>query len=120
MSNKDQVNIPTITREQRIMLRAKSYIKGEISLDEFAALERLDEAIEELESEQLNEKTEQQAAKLKSMYQEEKVLTASRIEKNAKLNLTKEEWNKLHIYEQQELYDKYPDEVRALLGKAEG
>lgn len=124
MSNKNNtVDYPGISREQRIMLRAKRYAKGDITLDEFANLERLDEAIEELESEQLNDKTTQQAKKLQDMYQEEKALAEAKSEKpkagkSKKLDLTYEEYNALSLYEQQQLYNEYPDEVRALVEKA--
>lgn len=123
MNNNKQIDIPAITREKRIMLRAKRYADGKLSLDEFVNLERLDEAIEELESEQLNEKTKQQAEKLQDMYKEEQAITEAKAEKPKagrikKLNLTIKEYDALSLYEQQQLYNEYPDEVEDLVKKA--
>ena len=121
MSNNKQNNIPQISREQRIKLRAERYIKGELSLDEFASLERLDETVEEPGLEAIIKKNKVQAERLREIHQEEqakeKALEAARAAKRKKLKITKEEFDKLRLNEQQALYNEHPDEVKALIGK---
>ena len=121
MSNNKQNNIPQISREQRIKLRAERYIKGELSLDEFASLERLDETAEEPGVEAIIKKNKVQAERLREIHQEEqakeKALEAARAAKRKKLKITKEEFDKLRLNEQQALYNEHPDEVKALIGK---
>ncbi len=94
----------TISREKRIKLRAEQYAKGNIDLDTFVSLERLDE-MPEVEAEIVPSPIESNTAQQPKPSKK----------KNKTLDITREEYDKLSLYEQQQLYNEHPDEIEALV-----
>lgn len=103
-----------LDRSGRILFRAKQYAEGKIDLETFFHLEQLDEMAEP--PDEPDEPTPAAAPPKQEPAQPEKPKqpTANRGRKNT-LNLTKEDFDKLHLFEQQELYDENPDAVKALI-----
>lgn len=106
-------------REARIMRRVKAYIAGEFTLDEFYGLERLDVDDDRFNSHKetaaelydLNEAEEKRAQKQeapKKAQRKEPVLPDL-------VNMTKEEFNALSLYEQSEYYKIAPERVREII-----
>lgn len=102
-----------IDREQRIKLRAERYAKGEIDLKTFFDLESLDEIMDEA-----GDLTGLAEADSKRTTQNPEPVNAEgtpRISYKRKPKITKEEWDKLSLQEQQSLYDEDPEGIEALI-----
>lgn len=104
----------TISREQRIKIRAEQYAKGEMDLKTFFDLESLDEEpeVEDLKVEKLGEPVPVIPEAKKPEPQPKKT-------RRNKINMTKEEFDKLLLCEQQCLCDENPEGVKELLGVKE-
>lgn len=92
-----------IDRATRIKLRAERYAKGEIDLETFFSLESLDEMADIPDT----EPPAQEPAKAPAPAPAKKTA-------RSRLNMTKSEWNKLSLHEQQQLYDNDPEAVKEL------
>ncbi len=104
-----------LDRTSRILLRAKNYAEGKIDLETFFQLEQLDEMAEP--ADEPDEPTPAAAPQEQEPAQPEKPKKATaknRGQKNA-LNITKEDFNSLRLFEQQALYDENPDAVKELI-----
>ena len=117
-------------KEDRIRRRSEQYAKGEISLDDFVLLESIDLDEEDhpeeetLSLSELDEKKRSEASDV-STVEEDLVdfdlgLVGSDTDKHDETfrsvlkSITKEEFNKLSMYEQQRLYDFDPEAVKKL------
>lgn len=96
-------------REQRIkrlMMRIQRYCNGEISINEFANLEDADgDGMLDLNF------TENELNAVLAVFSSEKTIKKS----GTNFRISLEEYQALTLKEQQDLYDKYPDVIRALL-----
>ena len=107
-----------LDRTSRILLRAKNYAEGKIDLETFFNLETLDEMAEP--AGEPDEPTpaavpqKQEPAQPEPQEKPKKATAKNRGQKNA-LNITKEDFNSLRLFEQQELYNENPDAVKELI-----
>ena len=93
----------TITREQRIKLRAERYAEGEIDLQTFFNIKSLDEEPE----------VETPDGPI-PVIKQDPVPVPKKITRK-KINITKEDFRKLSLDEQQRLYDQDPEGIETLL-----
>lgn len=102
-----------IDREQRIKLRAERYAKGEIDLKTFFDLESLDEIIDEAGD--LTGLAEADSQRITPNPEPFNAEGTPRKSHNKTPKLTKEEFDKLSLQEQNELYNENPEGIEALI-----
>lgn len=104
----------TEERQIRIMNRARSYANGTISLQDFFDQEKAED----------DDVREKERKKLAEMLKEAKRERAKRERAQSEripdtqstgLDITKEDFNKLPLFEQSKLFEDHPDEIRKLL-----
>lgn len=94
---------------RRIMMRIQRYCNGEISIDELAGLEDADgDGMLDLKI------TPNELNAVLAVFSSEKESKPSK-PSGTNFKITPDEYRALTLKEQQDLYDKYPDMIRALL-----
>lgn len=93
----------TLSRTERIKLRAERYAKGEIDLKTFFDLESLDE-----------EPEDETPDKPVPAITPDPVPVPKKITRK-KINITKEDFDKLSLHDQQEMYNADPEAIEALV-----
>lgn len=106
----------TLSRQQRILLRAERYAKGEIDLQTFFSLEELDETPDVPdEPGELTGLAEAEKKSLSPDPEQARPKPTPKKKHKSKINMTKEEFDKLSLHEQNSLYKEDPDAIEALV-----